>query len=188
MRTVPLFLLFLGLCIALAACSPSVSDQPFPQNHDWPVYLGDKASSQYAPLTQINKDNVQQLEVAWTYHAGDIWDERFAQIQTNPLIIDGILYGASPAVSIFALDAQTGAEIWRFNPSPNDTTTGQPTMAQFLGVSRGMAYWADREDQRILFVKGSDLFALNARTGQPIVSFGQEGRVDLRDGLGRDVS
>ncbi len=81
-----------------------------------------------------------------------------------------------------------GEELWRFDPSPDDTTTGAPTMAQFLGVSRGMAYWADGEDQRILFVKGSDLFALNARTGAPIASFGQEGCVDLRDGLERDVS
>ena len=182
------FLLYLGLGVTMVACDPSAFDRSSPQDHDWPVYLGDKASSQYAPLTQINKDNVQRLDIAWTYHTGDIWDEQFAQIQTNPLIIDGILYGASPAVSIFALDARTGEEIWRFDPSPDDTTTGAPTMAQFLGVSRGMAYWADGEDQRILFVKGSDLFALNARTGAPIASFGQEGRVDLRDGLGRDVS
>ncbi len=188
MRCLRLFLLSLGLGTALASC---LSLEPKPtasQAYDWPVYLGDKASSQYAPLTQINKRNVHQLEVAWTYHTGDVWDERFSQIQTNPLIIDGLLYGASPTVRVFALDAQTGALRWRFDPPRADTTAAANGTAQFLGVSRGMAYWADGEDRRLFFAKGAYLYALDARTGHPIAAFGQGGRIDLRDGLGRDAT
>lgn len=186
MRAVFLLLLCLALGAVIGLNRWSEPDPPSPRNHDWPVYLGGKASSQYAPLKQINKSNVEQLQVAWTYHTGDIWDERSAQIQTNPIVVDGVLYGASPKVSVFALDAQTGQEIWRFDPShaEGDTTS----MARSLGVNRGVAYWEDGDDRRILFAAGDKLYALDAQAGQLITAFGQDGSVDLRDGLGRDVS
>ena len=192
-KTLGLFLLGLGMTLALASCNASKSDLASPQSRDWPVYLGDKASSQYAPLEQINKSNVQQLDVAWTYRTGDVWDDRFSQIQTNPLIVDGLLYGASPTVDVFALNAQTGKEIWRFDPAQADsaqadTASGADQAEQFLGVSRGLAYWSSGKDRRLFFARGPTLYALNARTGQPITSFGRGGRIDLREGLGRDVS
>ena len=169
----------------LAGCLVDV-DATSPRNYDWPVYLGDKASRQYAPLRQIDRSNVDRLEVAWTYRTGDVWDEQFSQIQTNPIIVDGVLYGASPKKAVFALDAATGREIWRFDPSKAGGEVSEE--ARFLGVNRGVAYWEEGDERCILVAAAHWLYALDARTGRPIPTFGDSGRVDLHDGLGRDVS
>ncbi|MFP6584608.1 MAG: PQQ-binding-like beta-propeller repeat protein [Candidatus Hydrogenedentota bacterium] len=145
--------------------------------NDWPVYLGDKASNQYSPLTQIDLSNVQSLEKVWEYRSED--GKQLGQIQCNPLIIDGILYGASPRLKAFALDAATGEERWKFDPMKGRSGSG---------VVRGLMYWADGSDKRILYSAQHYLYALDAETGKPIESFGDGGRVDLKDGLGRDVS
>jgi quinoprotein glucose dehydrogenase len=143
-------------------------------NRDWPVYLGDKAASHYSSLAQITTKNVTQLEVAWTWHAGDARGDQ-TQIQCNPLIIDGILYGSTPQLTVFALEAATGRELWRFAPmEPN-------------GVNRGLAYWANGDDRRLLFSAGHWLQAIDPRTGQLIESFGEHGRVDMSADLERDV-
>ena len=141
---------------------------------DWPVYLGDKSASHYSTLTQITPANVAQLEVAWTWHAGDAREDK-TQIQCNPLIIDGVLYATSPQSKLVALDAATGRELWRYEP------------ADANGVNRGLAWWAEGEDRRILFGSGQWLHAINARTGKLIDDFGVHGRVDLSEGLDRDV-
>jgi quinoprotein glucose dehydrogenase len=149
---------------------------------DWPTYLGDRANSHYSPLKQINTTNVTQLQVAWTYQSGGARPDGRSQIQCNPLIIDGVLYGTSPLSVLFALDAATGKELWRFNPLRGGGDH------QALGVNRGMVYWADGDDRRILYSAGSTLFAVNAADGKIISSFGAEGRVNLKDGLGRDAN
>jgi quinoprotein glucose dehydrogenase len=149
---------------------------------DWPVYLGDKESSHYSSLKQINKKNVNQLQVAWTYHAGDGRDEGRSQIQCNPLIIDGVLYGTSPQLKLIALDAASGKELWRFDPF----ATGGANSS--LGVNRGVVYWADGNDRRILFTAGHFLYAIGAKSGKLIPTFGDGGKVDFQQGLGRDVS
>jgi quinoprotein glucose dehydrogenase len=142
---------------------------------DWPVYLGDKAASHYSTLAQITPDNVARLEVAWTFNTGDL-REGSTQIQCNPLVIDGVLYGTTAQSKVFALDAATGRELWRFAPAaPN-------------GLNRGLAYWTDGRERRILFGNGQWLHALDATTGQLIPTFGQAGRVDLSLGLGRDAT
>ncbi|AOS43169.1 Quinoprotein glucose dehydrogenase [Lacunisphaera limnophila] len=142
---------------------------------DWPVYHGDKAGSHYSPLHQITPDNVAQLEVAWTFNAGDL-REGATQIQCNPLILDGVLYATTPQSKVVALDAATGRELWRFAPlAPN-------------GLNRGLATWTDGTARRILFGNGQWLHALDAATGQLIESFGTGGRVDLALGLGRDAT
>ena len=141
---------------------------------DWPVYLGDKAASHYSSLAQITPANVPQLQAAWTWHAGDASGSS-TQIQCNPLVIDGVLYGTTPKLKVFALEAATGRELWRFEPAePN-------------GVNRGLAFWTEGDDRRILFGTGHWLHALDARTGKLIESFGDHGRVDLAEGLGRDI-
>ena len=144
---------------------------------DWPQYLGDASSSQYSGLTQINRENVDRLEQVWEYHSEG--GKQSGQIQCNAIIIDGILYGSSPKLKIFALDAATGVERWKFDPFEKGTS---------LGVNRGVVYWKNGDDRRILFTARSYLYALNADTGVSIKSFGDDGRVDLREGLGRDVS
>ncbi len=148
------------------------------QTVDWPVYLGGPDSSQYSPLNQINRDNVGKLEVAWTYDSDPDIDTPRGQIQCNPIIVNGTMYATSPLLKVFALDAATGAEHWVY-----DLENKSPP-----GVNRGVTYWADGEDRRILFAANSHLHALDADTGQSIADFGMDGRVDLHDGLGRDAS
>ena len=146
------------------------------QNADWPAYLGGPESGQYAALDQINRDNVRELTVAWTYDSEPGDKPPGGQIQCNPIVIDGVLYGTSPLVKVFALDAATGEERWVFDPGH----TNPP------GANRGVTYWSTGEERRILFTAAGVLYALNADTGEPIASFGRDGRVHLRDGLGRD--
>ena len=148
---------------------------------DWPAYLGDAGSSQFSPLAQIRPENVHQLEVAWTWRAGDARADK-TQIQCNPLIIDGVLYGVSPQLKLVALDAATGGERWRFDPFDDE---GEAAAA---GISRGVAYWRDGDEQRLLYGAGSYLHAVDPKTGQLVRSFGDNGRVDLKLDLGRDVS
>jgi len=149
---------------------------------NWDTYLGDAASSQYSTLRQINTRNVHRLEVAWIYRCGDARTNNLSQIQCNPLVVDGVLYGTSPGLKLFALDAATGRERWRFDPFAGGGSGGG------LGVNRGVVYWQAGEDRRVLFTADHYLYALDARTGRLIESFGQGGRVDIKEGLGRDVS
>ena len=152
------------------------------ESADWPSYLGDSANSHFSRLTQINTTNVNQLKVAWTYQSGVARPDGRTQIQCNPIIVDGVLYGTSPELVLFALDAATGKELWRFNPLRGGGDH------QALGVNRGVVYWADGDDQRILYTAGSTLHAVNAKDGKSISSFGDGGRVDIKQGLGRDAS
>ena len=163
-------------CVLGAAVGLSAADG------DWPVYLGDKASSHFSTLTQINRKNVRRLQVAWTYHCRDAREDDRSQIQCNPLVLDGVLYGTSPQLKLLALDAASGRELWRFDPFADGAGGGS------VGVNRGVVYWADGTDRRILFTAGHYLFAVDAGTGMPIDRFGRNGRVDIREGLGRDAS
>jgi quinoprotein glucose dehydrogenase len=163
-----------ALILLVFSCSLFAADQ------DWPVYLGDKASTHFSPLTQIDRENVGRLQVAWTYHSGDARPEGRSQIQCNPLEIGGVLYGTSPQSKLLALDASTGNERWRFDP------VGSHGQINSLGVSRGVVYWAEGDDQRILFTADYNLYAIDAHTGKPIPTFGKSGRVDVREGLGRE--
>lgn len=165
-----------------AACLGLLALTPFGHaaDADWPVYLGDPASSQFSTLRQIHRRNVHRLEVAWTYRTGDARPDNRSQIQCNPLIIDGILYGTSAQLKLFALDAATGRELWRFDPFAESGESSS------LGVNRGVVAWGEGEERRILFTAGHFLYAIDARTGRPIAAFGQGGKVDIREGLGRD--
>ena len=146
---------------------------------DWPTYLGDKHNSHYSQLNQITPENVAKLTVAWTFHSAEKTGAQ-AQIQCNPLIVDGVLYGTSPDVQLFALEAATGRELWRFNPNEGN--------AGGLAVNRGVVFWADGVDRRILFTSGKFLHAVEAGTGKTIPTFGNAGKVDISEGLGRDAS
>lgn len=147
---------------------------------DWPVYLGDASSSHYSTLRQITPRNVGRLQVAWTYHGGGADPNNRSQIQCNPLVIDGVLYGTTADLQVVALNAATGVERWRFDPAsvPGLTKTG---------VNRGLVHWAGGGESRILYGNDHFLHALDARTGKRISTFGKDGSIDLKDGLGRDV-
>jgi len=156
----------------LFGCSTAIA-----QSADWPAYLGGPGSSQYSSLDQINRGNVRDLEIAWTYDSEPAIDDPRGQIQCNPIVIDGVLYGTSPLLKVFAIDAASGDERWVY-----DLGNKNPP-----AVNRGVTYWADGDDRRILFCGSSFVYALNADTGTPIAEFGKNGRIDLREGLGREV-
>jgi quinoprotein glucose dehydrogenase len=145
---------------------------------NWRTYLGDPASSQYSSLDQINRSNVQQLKIAWTYNSGGLRPGQTTQIQCNPLIIGRVLFGSSAdARLIFALNAANGEELWTYD-------------TQKSGISRGLTYWQNPhgEEGRLFFSVGDKLGALDPDSGRPIVSFGDQGTIDLHNDLGRDVS
>ncbi len=147
-------------------------------DRNWPMYLGSADAIHYSPLDQINRANVQNLQVAWTYDTGDAF--RDSEMQCNPLIVDGILYATSPRVRVIALDAATGKLRWSFDPLPGVKALGKIR-------NRGLMYWSDGgRDQRIYVAARQWLYALDARTGRPAPGFGIGGRIDLREGLGRD--
>jgi quinoprotein glucose dehydrogenase len=171
--------------VLLLSCSQSDSNSVSAYK-DWKVYGGSNEAIRYSSLNEIDTNNVTQLQVAWEYNSGDADTALHSQIQCNPIVVDGILYGTSPQLKLIALDAATGQQKWLFNP--NDTTEKKPDYHFVLNNNRGVSYWADKEDKRIYYVAGSDIHCVNAVTGQLVNGFGKNGKVDLRDGLGRNAS
>lgn len=161
------------LCLFSLYNHPSLAESDF---HSWKSYLGDPGRTHYSSLEQINTSNVADLQLAWRFDSGD--SEQGSQIQCNPIVVDGILYALSPKLKIFALNAASGQLIWQFDPF-KDQGSGQ-------GINRGVMYWSDQDDKRILFTAGPYLYAVHAGTGALVKTFGEEGRVDLRIGLGRN--
>ncbi len=142
----------------------------------WTAYRGDDGVNAYSQLTQINKQNVKQLEVAWDYRTGD--HTEFSKIECNPIIIDKTLYGVSAKLKVFALEANTGKELWVYDPFEGSKEGG---------FNRGLTYWEEGDEKRILVCAKNKLIALNALTGKPFPDFGENGSVDLRKGLRNDV-
>lgn len=143
---------------------------------DWPEYNGGPDRNHYSALTQITPHNLHRLEKAWEYSSGGADTlKNQTQIQCNPIIIDGILYGVSAGSQAFALDASTGKEIWK--TSFTDET--------FAMTSRGVTYYSGGSGKVIFFGFGHWLYALDAKTGKPIPSFGVQGKINLKDGLSR---
>jgi len=176
----PVNIVFILLATFLFSCNSENLTNADPA--DWSGYQGGPDVNQYSALDQITTDNVDQLEVTWIYESNDADPQNRTQIQCNPLVIDGILYGTTPTLKAVALNAATGEEIWRFDPFGGDYDMFG------MGVNRGLAQWTDGEERRILYAVADRLYALDAATGEPISSFGKEGMIDLHEGLGRDVS
>lgn len=141
---------------------------------DWPVYGGTTDNTHYSTLSQITPANVSKLRVAWTYETRD--EFQGSEMQANPIVVDGVLYATSPKMRVFALDATTGRELWSF-----DANNGRPPTGRFR--HRGVVVTGDR----VLFNYRNKLWALDRKTGKPIPSFGTDGSVDLREGLGRPI-
>jgi quinoprotein glucose dehydrogenase len=168
---------FSGSCRAVLAASaasltvalPSSTVSAASGEADWASYNGSPAQTHYSALTQINRSNVGRLAVAWRFDPGET-----GGMLTNPLIVAGTLYAVTPTQKIVALDAATGKLLWKFDSG-----------IQGQQPNRGVSYWATGRDKRILAGVMNYLYALDARTGKPIDSFGVHGRVDLREGLGR---
>jgi len=180
-KTQSLFTLLLFI-IASACTEDSGRQDSFDSNDykEWNTFLGDKASTQYSSLQQINRSNVQQLEIAWTFSTGDLIDGIRTEIQANPIIVGDILYSTSPLKKVFALKADTGELLWMFDPFE-----GQEPAAR--GVNRGVAYWSGNGEERILYVAGARLYSIDAKTGEPDPEFGDNGSLDFGTGLSRDA-
>jgi quinoprotein glucose dehydrogenase len=134
------------------------------------TYGGNHQQQRYSSLAQINRTNVARLAVAWTYDTGET-----GAMQTQPVVVEGVLYACTPRHKTFALRAATGEPLWTFDPG---IFAGGP--------HRGVMYWAAGDDRRVFTAAGTFIYALNAATGRPIPSFGASGRIDLREHLGRD--
>jgi quinoprotein glucose dehydrogenase len=163
-----------GVIITIAAVGSNPRAVPAanePAYTTWSSYLGTPDSAQYSALKQINKSNVKQLQVAWTYPAGE------GTLRFDPVVVGRVMYVLTGAHSIVALDAATGQEIWTHR---NEGGVGD----------RGMSYWesADKMEQRLLYLNNGLLTALDAKTGNIIATFGDNGHVDVRSGLHRDVT
>ena len=159
------------LATFLISASLHAQTVPPASNQDWPTYGGSPEGTHYSSLTQINRANVKQLKLSWTFDT----DEE-GGLQSSPIIVDGVLFGISPSQKIFALDAATGKLLWQFDSGIKGT---QP--------DRGLAYWSDGgKDKRILVGVMNFVYALDVATGKPIPTFGKNGRIDLREGLGRE--
>lgn len=152
----------------------------------WQHYKGSPEGIHYSSLKQVDTSNVNQLKIAWEYHTGDADTANFSQIQCNPIVVENILYGTTPQMKLFAVDATTGKEIWKFNPF--DSLESDRKRFFSHNNSRGVAYWSDgKGDQRIYYTAGAFLYSIHAKTGQTLKQFGDNGKIDLHDGLGRDV-
>ncbi len=148
------------------------------QGQEWPVYGGNPAGTKYSPLTHIHRTNVHQLKPVWVYRCDDMRERPATTIECNPLAIDGTLYLTTPGLKLVALEAASGKERWRFDPFQG---------AGGRGVNRGITYWQSGDDRRLFLPAGSYVYAIEARSGKRIESFGTQGRIDLREGMDQDL-
>ena len=150
----------------------------------WPYYAADAAATHYSPLDQITPANVSRLKQAWQWSPSEVPFEEYGTrpgaFQNTPLMIDGVLYVSTPYNQVAALDAETGRELWRYNPEAYKE--GQPASGQGF-VHRGLAAWRDGDHLRIFLNSRTRLIALDARTGRPVQTFGKNGEIDLAEAL-----
>jgi quinoprotein glucose dehydrogenase len=162
----------------LLLTTSSVTGQSGAQNGEWRSYGGDVGNTRYSPLAQINRDNFNQLEIAWRLKTDSLGPRPEYNFQGTPLMVKGKLYStAGSRRAVVALDAGTGEMLWMH--SENEGARGESAPRKLSG--RGLAYWTDGREERILYVTpGYRLIALDAKTGTPLPGFGTKGVVDLR--------
>ncbi|MES2277264.1 MAG: pyrroloquinoline quinone-dependent dehydrogenase [Bacteroidota bacterium] len=164
--------------VALILITGIVVLLPKTDDNGWTTYAGNKAGIRYSANDQINKNNVKGLKRAWVYDTQDSLEK--SQIQCNPIIINGVLYGTTPRMNLFAINAATGKGLWKFKPiHPNAR-----------GVIRGVSYWenSDGKNQRIIYSVGPYMYAVDAISGKSVQGFGNGGFIDLRDNLDGDYA
>lgn len=165
----------------ICAASTTRTASPVQDNHDtidWPVYRGDPKGNQYVAMAQIHAANVHKLQPAWEYHTGDATAR--STMHANPIVVNGMMYITTPALKAVALNPATGREIWVFDPAKYNN--GEVVRLR----NRGVTYWKGSEGERIFHFVRDRVYALDARTGTLITSFGTGGFIDLRQNLGVD--
>lgn len=161
------------------------------QTGDWPTYGGDAGAMKYSPVTDIDRGNVANLVEAWSWDTGDepisgprlpVTGQRVrpGNFQTTPVVLNDTMYLSTPYNRVVALDADSGSEIWSYDP--HTTEWGQPPNGTGF-VHRGVAVWTGSGERRVFINSRWRLIALDSRTGEPIESFGRDGEIDLTEHL-----
>ena len=171
--------IFIPVLLFLHACS----GKPSATYDGWETYAGTPDGNRYSALGQITPENVTRLQPAWQFSSGDKDTAGRSQIQCNPIMVDGILYGTSPKLKLFALDAATGKPKWVFDPAADTDPAADPLA--YMKVSRGVTYWEDEQGQngRIFYSVGPKTYAIDTETGRPVPGFGKGGYFDLAEDL-----
>ena len=163
------------ICISCLGCKP-----PYDEERTWSVYKADAESSSNSSLDQINSGNVKSLKEAWSFRPDDARaGGRSGNAECNPIIVDGVMYATSARHRLYAIEASTGKLKWSYDPFDG---------GEGGGIYRGVTYWEDGDDKRILYTAGDNLFAQNATTGELITTFGDSGKVSMNIGLRGDPS
>jgi quinoprotein glucose dehydrogenase len=149
---------------------------------EWRWYGGNAEASRYSACDRIKPSNVRNLKVAWVHKTGDASTRPATTIECTPIVVNGVMYITTPRVKVQALKAATGELLWTFDPAQGKTATRSP------GVNRGVCYWEEGDDKRILATYRDQLWCLNATTGKPVEGFGQQGMIDLKDDFDHDMS
>lgn len=170
----------ISLMLFAAAGAGALARQPAPSPavRDWPVYRGDPGGTQYAPLAQIHAANVHKLRPVWEYRTHDAIQR--STMHVNPIVVNEVMYITTPSLKAVALDAASGRELWVFDPATYNN--GQVVRLR----NRGVAYWKGTEGERIFHFVRDRVYAIDAKSGTLITSFGQGGFIDLRQNLGVD--
>src|SRR5881296_2177150 len=169
------------LTLTIALSRPQSATQPSTKNGDWPYYTADVKGTKYSPLDQIKASNFKDLEVAWRFKTDNLGTRPEYKLEGTPLMVKGILYTTGGTRrAVVALRAETGELLWTHSEFEGARAVAAPR--QLSG--RGLSYWTDGRDERILYVTpGYRLVALDARTGNRISGFGKDGIVDLKVGV-----
>ncbi|MGV3602987.1 MAG: PQQ-binding-like beta-propeller repeat protein [Dyadobacter fermentans] len=181
------------LTAASALLVGSVAFKTFQDSEDpystWEIYGGGSGNIKFSSLSQINTGNVQQLKVAWEYASGQASKTNTTDMKTNPIIVDGVMYGLNPQLKLFALDAATGKEKWVYDPESipeQGRNSGRGPFGPSTKISRGVTFYdGGKNDRRILYTPGGGhmLYCVDANTGKLVTDFGDNGRIDLHDDL-----
>jgi quinoprotein glucose dehydrogenase len=178
----------LAAALAALSASPALADPP--GTVEWPFYGNDPGGQRYSPLSQINRDNVSRLEVAWIYHTGDVSNGDTTPSKTGfentPIVVDGTMYISTPFCRVIALDPETGSEKWAYDPGIRKDKAYSEGL-----INRGVSTWLDPDRKpgelcrRRIFIGTIDarLIALDAASGRPCPDFGAGGTVNLKDGV-----
>ena len=180
-----------GLIVVVAVAAWTMAGRAADKNRDWPAYAGDKGSTKYSPLDQINKDTIKNLKIAWRRSGlPEEMRDQFpntqapANYQHTPLMVGGVLYVSTAVGAVAALDPTTGKTLWFDALPPRPDGQGPARGAS----TRSIAYWTDGRDARILANVGANLVAVNAKTGKRYADFGDNGQVDLTKGFERPIT
>jgi len=166
------------IVLSIFGCQPEQSYDNL--QIEWATYLGDSQSTQSSPADEINQSNVSQLKLAWSYDGQEAHPEDRSQIQCNPLVIDGVLYGTTATLKLIALDAATGKLIWEYDPYESQFDNFG------MGVNRGLMYYDGGMEKILFYGAGRYIIAIDPSTGSIITSFGYKGKIDLQAGIGKD--